>query len=399
MRIGYVLDRYPSLHQTFVLSEMLALQDLGHRLTVFSLLAPAGGPVHAETESLKARTHYAPDRRAWPRLLASLLTELLRHPLRLIRSALPLLTDPGRVALGAWLRGVALATAARREGIEHFHAHFATGANVTAMTLSALCDRPFSFTTHAVGLYARPQLLPASLRRARFHVTISEYNRRHVRERYGPAAADKTLVIRDSVDASRFARPARSPRERPRILSVGRLVPKKGHPTLVRALALLAEQRLDFEAEIIGDGPQRRQLERSISDAGLGERIVLRGAVDLDAVRAALADAEIYAMACTIGPDGDRDGIPVSIMEAMASGLPIVSTTVSGIGELVTQDCGRLVPPEDPVALAGALAELLASPELRANLGRQAAETVARRCDIRYAAGRLSACFGEAGAR
>lgn len=397
MKIGYVLDRFPSLHQTFVLSEMLALEARGRQLTVFSLLPAQSGPVHAETLQLAAERVYAPRRDARMRYLAAVAGEALRHPGRFLRSLAPLLGAPGRVALGAWLRGLALAGPARRAGIEHFHAHFATGANVTAMTLAALCDRPFSFTTHAVGLYARPVLLPASLARARFHVTISEYNRRFVGERYGAAAAAKTLVIRDSVDAARFAMPERAPSQRPLILSIGRLVPKKGHATLVDALALLAGRGLAFEAEIVGDGPLAEALRGRIAEHGLEERVRLRGALNLDGVRQALSRAEIYAMACTIGPDGDRDGIPVSIMEAMAAGLPIVSTTVSGIGELVEPSCGRLVAPDRPADLAEALAELLGDPAIRRSMGHAAARTVARRCDIREAARMLDARFEDAG--
>ena len=398
MKIGYVLDRFPSLHQTFVLSEMLALEARGRQLTVFSLLPAQDGPVHAETRQLAAGLVYAPERSALARYAAATALEALRHPRRFLHSLAPLLRAPGRVALGAWLRGLALAGPARRAGIEHFHAHFATGANVTAMTLAALCGRPFSFTTHAVGLYARPVLLPASLARARFHVTISEYNRRFVRERYGAAAADKTLVVRDSIDATRFAMPEREPGARPLILSIGRLVPKKGHPTLVDALALLAGRGIAFEAEIIGDGPQAEALRARIAELGLEGRVRLRGSLNLDGVREALARAEIYAMACTVGPDGDRDGIPVSIMEAMAAGLPIVSTHVSGIGELVDPSCGRLVAPDRPEALAGALAELLDDPETRRAMGRKAARTVARRCDIREAARMLDERFEDAGA-
>ncbi len=209
MIVGYVLDRFPSLHQTFVLNEMLALQDLGIALVVFSLKPPVGR-VHDEMHELGAPVIYAPPLRRFERYGLSLSRSLTARPATALHSAGTALTSRRRIALTNWLRGVQLAPEARRHGVDHLHAHFATGANVAAMFMAELNGISFSFTTHAVDLYARPVMLCQSLRRATFGVTISDYNRRFVAETCGPELAERVAVVRAGIDAGRFASGARS---------------------------------------------------------------------------------------------------------------------------------------------------------------------------------------------
>ncbi len=376
---------------------MLALEALGIDLAVFSLTSPVG-PTHAEARRLRAPVIYAPTpRRAALAMGAHLRGMALSGP-GYARAA-TILAGRGRLrpVAGAWLRGVAMAPAARRLGVGHIHAHFATGANVAAKVMADLVGVPFSFTTHAVGIFARPTRLCATLRAGRFHVTISEYNRRALARRCGASAAAKVHVIRDAVDARAFAVAERRTGPRPRILSVGRLVEKKGHSVLLEALAILAAEDTNFEAVIVGDGPERGRLEALINRHGLAGRVELRGAATLDVVRGLHATSDIFALASIIAADGDRDGIPVSIMEAMAAGLPVVSTTVSGIPELVSDAVGRLVKPGDAPALAHALGALLADPGARRRLGDAAVAEVTAKCNVAEAGRRLAALFAGTG--
>src|SRR5215472_637298 len=181
----------------------------------------------------------------------------------------------------------------------------------------------------------------------------------------------------------------------PVILSVGRLVPKKGYPTLLAAADRLARAGVAFRLEIIGEGSERGHLKKLIAAYGLEGHVTLRGLAVREEVRAAYAGASCFVLASCIGEDGDRDGIPNTVAEAMASGLPVVGTRLPGIEEIVRdRETGRLVPPEDPVALAEALAELFADPGAAAALGRRARAWVMEHFDARVngarRAGRLA---------
>jgi glycosyltransferase involved in cell wall biosynthesis len=320
---------------------------------------------------------------------------LAGRPRAWLAAAQPLAASPSRVVAASWLRGVALAPAARDLGVTHFHAHFATGANVAAMVLGRLTGMPFSFTTHAVDLYARPVLLCETLAAARFGVTSTAYNQGFLRERCGAAGA-KVALVRACVDPGEFARVVSEPHAPPVVLAVGRYIEKKGLADLVAASATLAGQGIDCRTVIVGDGPERPALAAAIATAGLGTRVELHPPVTQDTLRGLYARADIVALPCVVAADGDRDGIPVSLIEALAVGLPVVSTTVSGIPELVTPDVGLLVPPHDPPALAEALAALLTDPARRARLGAAGPARVRQHFDVSTSAASMAALFAGA---
>jgi glycosyltransferase involved in cell wall biosynthesis len=396
--IGYVLDRFPSLHQTFVLNEMLALEARGLELAVFSLL-PASGLVHEDVARLRGPVIYAPR----PTDLAALAygkLDALRHQPRGFFGTLGTAAGaPHRASAAAWLRAVGLAPAARRLGIRHFHAHFAAGANVAAFSLARLTGTTFSFTTHAVDLYARPVQLCATLAAARFAVTSTAANLAFLADTCGPGLAAKVALVRACVDPEDFAALARSPQPTPTLLSVGRLIEKKGHRDLVAALALVRASGVPFQAWIVGDGPERPALEAAIERHDLGSAVSLLGPVTQSDLRRLYARSDLVALPSVVAADGDRDGIPVTLIEALAAGLPVVSTTISGIPELVTEEVGILVPPHDPPALAAALTSLLADPGLRRRLGAAGPARVRSHFDVAASAEAMARLFaGEAAA-
>ena len=398
MRIGYVLDLFPSVYQTYVLDELLQLEKAGLEIEVFSLQAPsAAHPQHDRLQQLRAPIHCIPSpARALGEYAQALGAALARFPLRYLQGLAQAVRRPGRMALLSFMRGVYLSRLPALRRVQHLHAHFALGANVVAMVAAHLCGLTFSFTTHAVDLFARPVGLCESLRAAGFAVTISEYNRDFIARSCGEHLAQRVRVVRAGIDPAAFAVGQRPANGRPRILSVGRLVAKKGHRHLIEALALLRRRGYDFEVVVVGEGPERPALARLIDERGLSTQARLLGAVAQQEVRQLYAESDVFVLPCVVACDGDRDGIPVSLMEAMASGLPVVSTYCSAIPELITHGReGLLVEPGDVDGLSAALERLLTEAAARERLGQAGRERVLREFDVRRNAGELVALFAQ----
>lgn len=396
MRVGYVLDLFPSLYQTFVLDEILHLEEAGLEIEIFSLQTPpAGQPRHRRIEHLRAAVHTLPSPLAAPRETIQANTALLaRSPRRYLESLTLTLCHPSRILLLSFLRGVALGHRLLHRPVQHLHAHFALGANVVTMLAARFADLPFSFTTHALDLFARPVWLCPSLRAARFAVTISRYNRDFIAQTCGTELSEKVHVIHAGIDPAAFAVHRRLAGHRPRLLSVGRLVEKKGHRYLIEALAELCRAGQDFECLIVGEGPERDRLTRLVEQHGLAGQVHLPGAMSQEDVRQLYAASDLFVLPCIVANDGDRDGIPVSLMEAMASGLPVVSTAVSGIPELITSGReGLLVEAGDSAGLAAALTRLLRDAAAREEMGQAGREKIAQEFDVRRSAVALAALF------
>jgi colanic acid/amylovoran biosynthesis glycosyltransferase len=386
-RLGYVLTEFPVLRETFVLREVLAMEAMGAQVTVFAFRRPKPGPMHEDVARLRGDIIYLPrpgllSALLWyaagfarrPRTLGSLTALVLRSSWR----------QPVWLAKSLFTLGGAcyFAYRARQRGIEHLHAHFATMATLGAMTVARMLGATFSFTAHAHDIHLNRTLLSEKLEAARLAVTISEYNRAFLAEHVPNADIGKVHVVHCGVDTSRFA-PRSEPTGKPVLLSVAGLVEFKGLCYLIEACRILAQRDVAFECRIVGDGPLRGSLGRQISAAGLQGKVRLLGAMTTDGVIAQHAATLVYVQPSIRTDSGRQDGIPNTLMEAMASGLPVVSTTVSGIPELVQHEQnGLLVPPRDPVALADAIERLLADADLRRRLGAAARRTVQAEFDL-----------------
>ena len=319
--------------------------------------------------------------------VAALLALLLRSPRRTLRALL----RPS-LRFGGSARDVAaLAPFARAlRGVQHVHAHFAHLPAAAAGRLSSLTGIPFSFTAHAYDIFTRWEEMDAKLSRARFAVTVCEYNRRYLEAR-APARRAPLHVVICGVDVEEWRRPL----ERPYaaggpIVAVGRLIEQKGFETLVRAVAAAPEPLP--EVVIAGEGPERPRLERLIAELGAGVR--LAGALPHADVRTLYESASAAVLPCVVAADGSRDSMPVALKEAMALELPVVGTAEVGIPEMVGPDRGLLVPPGDAQALGRALCELMAIPAAeRAAMGRAGRAFVARHCNLRTETGRLLSLF------
>ncbi|MDP2233705.1 MAG: glycosyltransferase family 4 protein, partial [Actinomycetota bacterium] len=236
------------------------------------------------------------------------------------------------------------------------HAPFAAGQGSMAMFLGILIDRPLWITSHAYDIYADRIALRRKLKAARLFVTISRANRDWLVAKYG-RAAQGVRVSYLGVDPRDIEYAAPQAISGPvDIVSVGSLNPKKGHDTLLRALHGLEHAGVDFKCSIIGEGAERPHLERLIEDLALGGKVTLMGSIPNDRTRQIVAASDLFVLACRHGVRGDMDGIPVALMEAMAMGVPVVSTRISGIPELVFDgDTGFLAKPGDPGSLHDAL--------------------------------------------
>jgi len=219
------------------------------------------------------------------------------------------------------------------------------------------------------------------IRDAVFAVSISEVDREDVLARAGERWRDKIHVVRCGIDLAAWSGLERRP-EPGRILSVGALREKKGHHVLVEACARLRDEGLDIHCEIVGEGPERDRLERRIAELDLGDRVRLLGALSPEETRERYRRAELFVLACVVAANGDLDGVPIVLMEAMMAGVPPVSTRLSGIPELIEDaTSGLLAEPGDAAGLAARMKRLRGDPALRETMGRAATERAGRLCD------------------
>jgi len=382
--------------------EIAALIAAGADVRILSLKAPSEKLIHPEAERLLPRVRYplspgpAARRRtaalfAHPRALSSLALALgralARRPLELAKS------------LEAVGRAVEQLDWVRELEPDVIHAHWASYPSTAALALARLVGKPFGFTCHAHDIFVHDHLLREKLESAAVPVTISRYNVEWLAEQVTGQARERLTVIHCGVDLPSL--PFREDgRDEDLVVAVGRLDPIKGFDVLVDALAELRRQGRRFRCQVIGEGPLRRELQARIDRQGLSEQVALVGARSQTDVRAALSAATIFALPSLIAPSGDRDGIPVSLMEAMAAGAPVVSTRVSGIPELIEdQREGLLVAPQDPRALADALARLLDDGALRRRVAVAGRAKIEREFDAAREANKLLELFAHARAR
>jgi colanic acid/amylovoran biosynthesis glycosyltransferase len=405
--IAFVFPAFPVLHQTFVLWEVLSLRQLGVPIRLYSLKHPSTRTQQPEGAALAQEVRYLP---ALSRaVLKDNARVLARNPkryvgvfLRLVREwwrdrhVKELSRDPGAqpdpaerlLTLGERIQGflnenpfvyllrslalvlpaVHLGVELQREGIMRVHAHWASYPTTAALVIQWLFDIPFSFTAHAYDIYLVPRLLPVKVRTAEFVVTCAQVNAAFLRQLGGPATHDRVVVNYHGVDLNRFApRPARAPEGEPRIVTCGRLQIYKGHHVLLRACAKLSRP---VRCIIVGEGPQRAKLEELARSLGIADRVEFTGALPQTELVRHYREAALFVLASIVVTSyGRRDVIPNVLAEAMAMQVPVVSTNISGIRELITdRETGRLVAPGDPDALARAVDELLDDPGQREHL-------------------------------
>ncbi len=413
-QIGYLLRSYPRLSQTFVLNEILALEKIGVSIQIFALTNPREKVVQMQVDQVQAPVHYL-DESIQPRRLGQMLREHAEvarlYFTGYIRSLFYVAAHPkldqGYTASSRWecfLQAVHLVYVLRRQErktgkmIDHLHAHFAHDPALIAFLVHLMTGIPFSFTAHARDLYQVPEdVLTDRIRRARAVVTCCRANLDYLNQ-IAPSHQYKFSLIYHGVNLDDFEPAsnmgASSAAENPIILSVGRLVEKKGFQDLLQALLKVKEKGQRFRCTIYGDGPLSGTLERWVEEHGMAGDVRLMGDSTQQELISIYQNATLFALTPVQTEDGDRDGIPNVLLEAMAVGLPVVTTAVSGIPELVDDNQnGLLYPSRDVDGISSGILELLRNVEKRTRLGEAASKKVTEQFDIALAANRLKTLF------
>ena len=382
--IAYTMSRFPKLTETFVLYEMLELRRKGFRVVVMPLRLEKESAAHPEVGETDGDLFPA-SLLSW-RTWAINLKWMLCHPLRYFGTA-------WRATVGAfgghikWFFGaiiyfpkaVVFSDTVRRLGVTHIHAHFVNHPAMVAWMMHRLCGVSYSFTAHGTDLHIDQHMLREKTREAALAVTISDYNVRFIAERCGEETAQRFEVIRCGTDLSLF-----TPRAEPKapggpfeILCVAAFRPCKGHGVLLDACEQLRERGVDFRCRLVGYGRLEQDIARRIRERGLEQHILIEGAKPRPEVIRMLGEADALTLTSIQTPRGSREGIPVALMEAMACGLPVVASRISGIPELVEENVsGLLFTPGSGVEAADAFERLARDRDLRIRMGRLARERV-----------------------
>ncbi|MFL5334560.1 MAG: glycosyltransferase family 4 protein [Geminicoccaceae bacterium] len=401
-RVAILVKGYPRLSETFIAQELLALERLGLDFEIVSLRHPTDGRVHSLHEQIRAPVRYLPEylyqeprrvlqalaqvcrRRSFWRLLRVWLADLARD----------LSANRGRRLGQAWVLAAELPP-----GVAWLHVHYLHTPASVARYAAILCRLPFSISAHAKDVWTIPDWEKREkIAAARWLVTCSRMNLDHLRELVPEAELE---LVYHGLEAGRFPAPVRLPGadgsdpEQPVVmLCVARAVEKKGLDVLLAALRRLPPD-LHWRFEHVGGGPLAGALKAQAAQFGLAERVTWHGAGTQDQVLAALRGADLFCLAARVAQDGDRDGLPNVIMEAMSQELPVVATAVGAVAEVVLADrTGHLVAAEDPVALATALERLIRAPERRQAMGLLGRRRILEQFAFEAGIARLAQRFG-----
>lgn len=396
MRVIYVVSLFPCWSETFIVREIHALIERGIDVRIVSLKWASEAMVQDDAQALLDRCIY-PRRglRGWMGSLAALLQQPARSLAELALIISHFWKQPQVLAknLVVWWRMLDLCALVDAQAPQRLHAHWATYPSTAAMFMAARLGLPYGLTCHAHDIFLEDHFIERKLATARVAVTISEFNREFLRRRFPGAPVDRLKIVHCGVSPSLYEFRSEG-RERRLVLAVGRLDPIKGFKHLVAACAVLKQRGVPFDCRIVGEGPLGEELKAQIERSGLSGQVQMLGALKQEQVRRLLHAARVFVLPSVVTERGDRDGIPVALMEAMACGTPVLSTCVSGIPELVLHGVnGLLVEPGHAEQLADALQELLADDALTLRLSVSARAAVERDFDIGIEAGKLAAAW------
>lgn len=390
--IAYVMSRFPKISETFILSEMIAVENSGLSVELYPLIRERGPTVHPQAIPWVERAHFVP-LVSWRVLLSHLW--FIRHRPRAylgtlagaLRSARPSRRFLVRTA-ALIPRVVHIARTMESEGVTHVHCHFATHPATAGLIIKGLVGIPFSFTAHGSDLHVDRTMLPLKVAEAEFVVAVSQDNRDLIIHDCGPGIADKVRVVHCGVDTDLFSPPDPEPSNGDghtlEVLCVGTLHEVKGQGVLLEALARLNGEGIAFHCTFIGDGPDLGALRNRARELGISASVEFIGRAVSGEVARRVRECDVLVAPSVPTTSGRREGIPVVLMEAMAAGRPVVTSRLSGIPELVEDEVnGILTEPGDVKAVARALVRLHRQPDLRRELGDRGRQTVLSGFDSR----------------
>ncbi len=399
--IAYISQYLPRLTETFVYREIEALRQQGFTILTLSIKTPDPANLSAESLEMFRSTRYFAPLKIGPTLMAQL-HFLLRRPWRYLSTLIYVLTRSGeplairRRTLGHFIGGAYHAVYLKQHQTQHVHAHFSGNSATYAFVISRLLDISFSFTAHN-SLFVDQLILKPKIDAARFIVSISEFTRGYIENLCDnrPEIGAKIHIVRCGIEPEKFsARPEPSLTEKPLIFSVARMDPRKGLPFLVDACKILRNRGVDFRCVIGGNGEQMELISQKVIDYGLENDVELPGFIMQEELQPWLDEATLLVLPCIVAPDGDTDGIPVTLMEAMAKQVPVISTAVSGIPELIEDGVdGVLVAQQDAQTLADGIQNLLEDPERAKRLAASGREKVIAEFDVGSNAEKLADLF------
>lgn len=416
--VAYIVRSFPRLSQTHILNEVLGLERLGHTIQIFGMARSGETLLQEGVASLRNRAEYLDG--ALQRSLGAVVLEHVeiarKAPVRYVATMMFLSRRRDLTAgyttttrFRSFMQAVHLAARISRraradeDGFDHVHCHFAHDPTLIALLLKKLTGMPYSFTAHARDMYQiPPSSLAARIEHASAVVSICQVNIDYMRQVAPDATNGKFRVVHTGIDVDAWRPPDedRVSRAIPVIVVVSRLVAKKGMLDLVAALGLVKDRGRAFRCVIYGDGPMREELATAISRLSLTGDVELAGACTQARLRGVLQEADVFALTPFVTDDGDREGLPSVILEAMACGLPVVSTAVAGIPEAVLDgETGLLAQPHDVEGIATHLESLLGDDALRRRLGANARAAIVTQWSAGSVARELASVFDTASGR
>ena len=394
------MSRFPHLSETFILREMNELSRIGWQISLYPIILQNQKVIHDEAQLWISRVKNIPF------ISLTIVLEnvrvFLKRPVKYMRILGRSLWE-NHSSLKFALRAIALFPKAvytgrqmQMEGIQHIHSHYATHPAFVAWVIHQMTGISYSITVHAHDIFVCTAMLETKIQDAAFVAAISEYNRAYLAKLLGAWVLEKTHLVHCGIEPSRFQERQHVDIVDPlEIISIGSLQPYKGFQYLIRACADLRDRGISYRCRIIGGGESQSQLEKLISELDLTEQVKLLGPLPQHTVSDLLPKADCYVQPSVITPSGKMEGIPVSIMEALACALPVVATAISGIPELVIHDeTGYLVPPMDSSALADAIANIYWDAQRAGQLGRNGRKLVLREFELSSNVKALAHLFG-----
>lgn len=399
VKIAYTMSRFPKLTETFILYEILALEKMGVQVELYPLIREHQSVVHPEAAKMIPRGHFHPLLSLemipahWhfitrkPGVYFGTLIEALKSTLGSINFFVGI--------LGMWPKTVLMAFKMAKQGITHLHAHFANHPAAAAFIINKLTGIPYSFTAHGSDLHVERRMLDKKVEASAFAVTISKFNKNLILEECGGRFDHKVEIVHCGVNPDEFKPELAGKKERPfQIVCIASFEEVKGHKYLIEACEILDKKGLDFECHFVGYGPLKKQITQLVTHLGLDKRIIIHPPLPRPEIIKMYARCHVKVLPSVPTKEGKREGIPVVLMEAMAMGLPVVSSQLSGIPELVEDGkSGILTQPCDVQALADALERLYRDPELRLKMGSAGRQKVLREFNLLNNAEQLSQLF------
>lgn len=412
-KVAYIMSRFPKLTETFISFEILALKKQGLEVEIYplmraretrikvegaslakkiaALMSPGNSEVvmHPEVKPLVEDAHFFPLMSR--QILSALAYYFSRKPGVLVRTLFTLIRanagSPNFLlgSLSVFPKLTIVARHMEQAGISHVHAHFANHPAAAAFVIHQLAEIPYSFTAHGADLQVDQHMLREKVRDAEFVAAISQYNADFIVRHCGRDISEKVAVLHCGVDTEVFSsESAKSLVGRPfQIVCTGTFYEVKGHTHLIEACRILKQRGLEFQCDLIGSGPCEQELAHQVEQSGLAEQVRFIGQKNRGEIASRLKQAHVVVVPSIPTSSGRREGIPVVLMEAMASGVAVVASEISGIPELITNERdGLLVPPGAPEAIADAVERLYSDETTRRRFGRKARQTICNRFDL-----------------